>query len=484
MNPIHHSHCWKNNFDGMGELMPVWPTTPDVSIIRDLAKKYLSQGFTDMKVEYFAEGALNKLYNVLSPNISQQYLMRVALPVDPFLKVESEVATLVYVRTHTSIPVPKVIAYNSNSENPLGFEWILLEKIGGIPLVDAWKHMDIGRRVKLTEALAENQQQLASLPFPKIGNLYFSDVQNQISDRIICSNRSESEDSTKPHDSNAFTSSNETAKVIETKKSIPSGDSTVVVNWSIANKFFVGPKVSPSFFIGKRVLLSSDRGPFSSSCELMLARARLQIESIKNLSPLPTDDYYCENDEELAPHQDEILEICNKLIEIIPDWFSPVDNGKSMYTLFHDDLTDRNIIVDPTTYCITGIVDWESVCIRPPWETYTYPEILRGRDPGPREPPPATGSDTEDFSTNDWRNDYDKTRLRKVYLEHLQSMGKGLNGIPLIHPIDDDVKYKRWFARLLADIEPWWTGTKHWIPRLRSKDFDCMDRKAMNINEV
>ena len=480
MNPIHHSHCWKNNYDGWGELMPVWPTTPDVSIIKDLAKQYLPQSFTDIKVEYFAEGAINKLYRVWSPDISQQYLMRVTLPVDPFLKVESEVATLVYVRMHTSIPVPKVIAYNSNSENPLGFEWILLEKIGGIPSADAWKHMDTGRKVKLTEVLAENLQQLASLPFPKIGNLYFSDVQNQISNRIICSNRSESEDSTKPHDSNAFTSSNEAAKVIETKKSIPSGDSAVIVDWSIANKFIVGPIVSPSFFVGKLVLLSSDRGPFSSSYELMLAKAQLQIESIKNLSPLPTDDYYCENDEELAPRQDEILETCNQMMELIPDYFSPVDNGKSMYTLCHADLSDRNIIVDATTYCITGIVDWESVCIRPPWQT--YPEFLTGFDPGPGESP-SIGSDTGDHS-NILRNDCDKASLRKVYLEHLQSMGKGLNGIPLIHAIDDDVKYKKWFAHLLAGIEPWWTGTKAWIPKLRSKDFDYMDRYATGINEL
>jgi hypothetical protein len=45
------------------------------------------------------------------------------------------------------------------------------------------------------------------------------------------------------------------------------------------------------------------------------------------------------------------------------------------FALYHHDLSLANILVDPTTYEITGIVDWECVGTRPHWED-TYPPFL------------------------------------------------------------------------------------------------------------
>jgi hypothetical protein len=53
--------------------------------------------------------------------------MRVTLPVSPHHKTRGEVATLRWVREHTNIPVPKVIAFDDNSDDSIGFEWILVE---------------------------------------------------------------------------------------------------------------------------------------------------------------------------------------------------------------------------------------------------------------------------------------------------------------------------------------------------------------------
>lgn len=55
-----------------------------------------------------------------SPHLPQDYLIRVALPVDPFFKRESEVATLAYIRKYTSIPVPKVLAFVHHQRASLG----------------------------------------------------------------------------------------------------------------------------------------------------------------------------------------------------------------------------------------------------------------------------------------------------------------------------------------------------------------------------
>ena len=371
MNPMQHSHCRKD--DSLGELVPTWAVIPDISTIRDLAIQHLPRSLTDIEVEFFAEGAFNKLYSVRSPHISQQYLMRVTLPVEPFFKTESECATLAYIRMHTSIPVTNVIAYDSTSENPLGFGWILLQKIEGIPLSEAWERMDFESKSRLSREMAHTLQQLSGLRFREIGNLYFSTIQSRVSDRILSSESAETKDSAKAHDRTVFNSGNEANHDIETNKSIQSSQSTLNVDRGIGAKFVIGRVVSPWFLRDKRLFLPTDRGPFSSSYELMMAKAQIQIERIKNLSPLPTDDYYSETDEELADDQDEVLKTCNDLKVLIPDYFSPLGSGKEINTLYHSDLSDRNIIVDPNTYCITGIVDWESVSICPSWETSDCP---------------------------------------------------------------------------------------------------------------
>lgn len=125
-----HSLCW---LDLGGRLIPEWTVLPNICIIKSIALQYLSPDLPDLDVRFFSEGPFNKVLKILSPHNSKQCLMRVTLPVEPFLKTESEVATLTYVRRYTSIPVPKVIAYDTSSKNELGFECVLLEKTEGFP---------------------------------------------------------------------------------------------------------------------------------------------------------------------------------------------------------------------------------------------------------------------------------------------------------------------------------------------------------------
>lgn len=154
---------WKDN--SSGELEPTWTELPNISVVRDLAAQHLPQTFTDIAVEFFAEGAFNKLYSICSPHHLQHYIMHITLPVEPFFfKTESECATLAYIRSYTSIPVPTVIPYSS-SENPLGFEWMLFEKIEGVPLSDVWEKMDFDSKVRLTLDISNLLQQQHDLEF-------------------------------------------------------------------------------------------------------------------------------------------------------------------------------------------------------------------------------------------------------------------------------------------------------------------------------
>src|SRR2546421_11642139 len=99
---------WEN---GVFDSTPVWTIIPDIAALKSLVLHHLPHCSTNdcdsqaVDISFYAEGAFNKLYSVSRPHDSTVYILRVSLPVDPFFKTESEVATLAYVRRHTSIPV-------------------------------------------------------------------------------------------------------------------------------------------------------------------------------------------------------------------------------------------------------------------------------------------------------------------------------------------------------------------------------------------
>lgn len=102
--------AWKRRIWGF---QPCWTREPDIQIIREIARPYLSSAECRdpvCQVDFFAQGAFNKLYKV--SNKTAALLMRVTLPVDPQYKTWSEVSTLSFLRANTDIPVPRVIAFD------------------------------------------------------------------------------------------------------------------------------------------------------------------------------------------------------------------------------------------------------------------------------------------------------------------------------------------------------------------------------------
>ena len=101
------------------------------------------------------------------------YLFRTALPVDPYFKTESDVATIEIARHFTSIPVPIMYAYDSSADNALGFEWILMEENRtGRSLADSWNELDLEQKTTLTETLAEWNVELSQICSDMIGSIY------------------------------------------------------------------------------------------------------------------------------------------------------------------------------------------------------------------------------------------------------------------------------------------------------------------------
>ena len=165
------SFIWESGIWG-AVLLP-----PDVIAIESVTRKHLRLSAGDyISATFFAEGAFNKLYAITVSNSgSPQYIFRATPPVEPFFKTASEVATLSYLLEHTSIPVPRIFAHSSTSDNELGCEWTLMEKVPGVPLADVWSDIDLETKVRVTRSVAGYVRQLQDLRrrFTAIGNLYF-----------------------------------------------------------------------------------------------------------------------------------------------------------------------------------------------------------------------------------------------------------------------------------------------------------------------
>lgn len=422
-----HRLCWKNSDEG-GFLVPVWPREPNMDVARKLAIESLSSDkFSNATISAFAEGSFNRLYCVSSPQTTAEYIMRVALPVDPFYKTESEVATMDYIRQHTSIPVPGVVAYSSNSSNELGFEWMLLERIPGVPLHEVWDKMPFEAKMDLTVRLANSFKGLFQRQFPLIGSIYYNGVWNQVD----------------------YTPS---------LSPPPTGDEKASdLDIGTDKTFVIGRMVTNSLVKDKRLLLRPDRGPFKTARELAIAETKLLSQRIRHLSPTPETDYYCEVDEELHEDGDEVLDTVDELLRVVPQVYSAEDTPEDTKVLWHDDVSLQNVLVDPQTYELTGIVDWESVSIVPAWRTGRgIPYFLRGL-PVSEPPPVGSVSPEEEEELTTIREDWELTLLRRKYTEIVG---------PMYQPpqVPDTLKsLKPGFFRASGDFEEGWAGVRYWL---------------------
>ncbi len=420
-----HRHCWKNNEDS-GFLDPTWPQEPDIDIVRKLAVSCLpTDAFKHAEIAIFAQGAFHRLYCISSNLTDAKYLMRVALPVDPFYKTESEVATIEYVRKHSTMPVPRIIAYTSSASNELGYEWILMEKVDGVPLNDVWDIMPFDSKVDLTVEFARFIKQLQACRFPLLGNLYFADIWNQAGYTPILS---------------------------EYEPAVDVANTDI----GIDGEFVVGRMVSTRFFRDKRLLLPAHRGPFKTALELVTAETKLLGQRIRHLSASPAADYYSEVDEQLAEDGTEVLHTFNDLEGVLPRIFSATDVSEDFKMLWHDDLSGMNILVDPASHKLTGVVDWESVSIVPAWETGGgVPYFLRGIEV--REPAPIGSPDVDEVSLVEIRKDWEKVLLRRKYNEIKSGLFNAASSS------ETRVQLKQEFSKQLSAFEDRWERTRYWL---------------------
>ncbi|KAF3065934.1 hypothetical protein GL218_09211 [Daldinia childiae] len=155
--------------DSSFSVRPEWTIEPTVDSIILTLRKVVGPD-KEYIVQHYWNGVYSKIYRVSYDGM--RFILKVSLPVCPKSMTESEVATLRWIDENTRLPVPKVRHYDSSRNSPIGFEWILMDHIDGMPLSQCWESTTQGAKERIVKQIAEYAAISFTRQFRGIGNIY------------------------------------------------------------------------------------------------------------------------------------------------------------------------------------------------------------------------------------------------------------------------------------------------------------------------
>ncbi|KAL4783168.1 kinase-like domain-containing protein [Aspergillus varians] len=147
----------------------------NVDALKSAAAQSIQRCDADIKyLSKLAEGRFNRVLQLTMVD-DTQLLARLPYPSTrpKTLAVASEVATLAFLRAH-GLPVPRVHAYSTDAKNPVGSEYIIMEKLSGQPLGDRWFDLSDKQRLKVLLQLVQLEAKLHTIELPASGSIYYS----------------------------------------------------------------------------------------------------------------------------------------------------------------------------------------------------------------------------------------------------------------------------------------------------------------------
>lgn len=70
------------------------------------------------------------------------------------------------------MPIPKILAWNDNADNPIGCEYILMDHAEGIELRKVWFELDSNVQSHCIVEITEKLTDMTRVTFPAYGSLY------------------------------------------------------------------------------------------------------------------------------------------------------------------------------------------------------------------------------------------------------------------------------------------------------------------------
>lgn len=231
------------------------------------------------------------------------------------LRMRSEIATINFLHDHTKVPVPQVIGFDEGDD---GFPpFIILKGLNGIRMTQVLSmEVDLSNLDRVLTDLATIQLELLLHPFNRIGMLDF---------------RQQSSHDTMPD-------------VVQPTLGPYSLDSMNLARDGVLLNVpepFESARTYYNYKVGLwREMLNDQRNSVDSAAD---GRRKLLNEHI------------------LLDHM---------------DMFCPPDDEDGPFYLAHPDLHASNVILDPNSFAVVGIVDWEGACILPIASSCTPPKCL------------------------------------------------------------------------------------------------------------
>ncbi|KAH9896958.1 hypothetical protein C8Q73DRAFT_642052 [Cubamyces lactineus] len=271
------------------------PFEVDRKLLKDIVQERM--GAEVARIKFLGAGTFHKGYLITLVD-AREVVARVARRFMPRLKTESEVATMRYLREHTSIPVPEVYQYDANPYNRLGGEYILMSKASGIPLSKVFHSMPHNTLIALMENIAMLVIPLFAHRFPMIGSLYDGPDPN------AASNITSSLATPTPTSYTRLTNISDAVSKLQLEK-------------DASKEFHVGPIVSWPFFGSARGDLAHpeeiNRGPWRTTRDYLQSCAEREIRGV-----------ILENEGKAAPHKlhldpDEIESSRHHRMTALPD---------------------------------------------------------------------------------------------------------------------------------------------------------------------
>ncbi|KAK2740936.1 Phosphotransferase enzyme [Myotisia sp. PD_48] len=288
-----------------------------------------------VKVEKLLEGDFNKCL-LLTMEDGSQVVARVPNPNAgrPHYTTASEVATMDFARNKVGLPVPKVLAWSSRaSENPVGAEYVIMEKAPGTPLSEVWPLISDSEKSDIVRSFVNLDIKLLSHPLRGIGALYY------------------------PNDIPS------TAQI----PALPPKD--------YDDRWVLGPTNDQLFFLRGKGELTLDRGPWNTTQEYLVAVCQREMKAIQD-TRRPLRPIGIVGPGGYQPDRALKLSVCREFLKVV-DHILPPANCQ-IPVLWHPDLHLDNIFVNPEKPSeITGLIGWQSAKVGPLFNQVSYPTFLR-----------------------------------------------------------------------------------------------------------
>ncbi|KAL9601964.1 MAG: hypothetical protein Q9219_002188 [cf. Caloplaca sp. 3 TL-2023] len=312
----------------------------DVDALLQIAGQALKSRCVELKK--LPEGLSNKVFSLRMAN-GKEILARIPNPSagHPYYVVASEVATLDFLRNILGIPVPRIIKWSSRelaSSNPVGAEYMLMERMPGRQLSDVWPNMSQAQRFGLVKSVVEIEKKLMGAKFSRYGSIFYRN------DRT-----------------------NDPQAVESTILAAPEGKDT--------SRFTLGPVVHPVFWIDEKSELDIDRGPWNTAEEYFRAVASCEIAWIKEIGSRRFQSMSPLSRTKLTDPEKHI-KLLEQYLSVLP-YILPPEKEIDRPILWHEDLHDENIFVDDTDPTkVTGIIDWQAMWAAPLFVQARFPSVF------------------------------------------------------------------------------------------------------------